>query len=104
VQRPFRSLALCALAAVLVSGCTGKNAVSDGSGGPQLGGRPQSGANELLRVEDRLPAPTIHGETLDGHPLDLASLQGKVATPGEAGNGNRTSRCGVRRGGLQGRP
>jgi thiol-disulfide isomerase/thioredoxin len=78
VHRPFCSLALCALAALLVSGCTGKNAVSDGSGGPQLGGLRQSGANKLLRSEDRLPAPTIHGETLDGHPLDLASFQGKV--------------------------
>jgi thiol-disulfide isomerase/thioredoxin len=78
VHRPFRSLALCALAALVLSGCTGKHAVSDGSGGPQLGGRPQDGANKLLRPEDRLPAPAIHGETLDGHPLDLASFQGKV--------------------------
>jgi thiol-disulfide isomerase/thioredoxin len=78
VHRPFRSLALCALAAVLVSGCTGKNAVSDGSGGPQLGGLQQGGANKLLRVQDRRPVPAIHGETLDGRPLDLASFQGKV--------------------------
>jgi thiol-disulfide isomerase/thioredoxin len=71
-------LALCAVVAALVSACTGKSAVSDGSGGPQLQGLGQKGVNHLLRVEDRIPAPDIHGETLDGKTLDLSSLRGKV--------------------------
>jgi thiol-disulfide isomerase/thioredoxin len=62
----------------LAGACTGKHAVSDGSGGPQRGGLAQPGANHLLRAADRIPAPAIHGETLDGQPLDVASLKGKV--------------------------
>jgi thiol-disulfide isomerase/thioredoxin len=69
---------LCALLAALVSACTGKNAVSDGSSGPQRGSLPQPGANRLIAVGDRIPAPDIHGVTLDGSSLDLQSLQGKV--------------------------
>jgi thiol-disulfide isomerase/thioredoxin len=78
VHRPSRSLALCALLAALASACTGTHAVTDGSGGPQRGGLSQPGANHLLDVKDRIPAPAIHGETLDGKVMDLASLRGKV--------------------------
>jgi thiol-disulfide isomerase/thioredoxin len=78
VHRRVRSLALCAVVAALVSSCTGKSAVSDGSDGPQRRGLGQDGANHLLRVENRVPAPDIHGETLDGQTLDLASRRGKV--------------------------
>jgi thiol-disulfide isomerase/thioredoxin len=78
VHRPSRALALCALLGALASACTGKNAVSDGSGGPQLGSLRQQDANRLLDVKDRIPAPAIHGETLDGAPLDISALKGKV--------------------------
>ena len=65
-----------ALSAAL-SGCTGTNAVSDGSGGPQL--KPLDTASTgLLRVVDRSPAPTLRGETLDGARLDVAQFRGKV--------------------------
>jgi thiol-disulfide isomerase/thioredoxin len=78
VHRPSRLLVLCALSAAVLTGCTGKNAVSDGSGGPQLRSLPQGDVNHLLRVADRVPAPTLHGESLDGQPLDLAAMRGKV--------------------------
>ena len=78
MHRPARLLALGVLTAALLSGCAGKSAVSDGSGGPQLGGLAQPDANHLLKVADRVPAPVLRGETLDGTPLDLASLRGKV--------------------------
>jgi len=78
VHRPLRPLVLCALAAALASACTGKHAVGDGSDGPQRGSLPQSGANQLLSIDKRIPAPDIHGETLDGQQLDIGSLKGKV--------------------------
>lgn len=78
MHRPARLLALCLLTSSLLTGCAGKSAVSDGSGGPQLGSLPQPDANHLLRVEDRRPAPAFRGETLDGSPLDVAALRGKV--------------------------
>lgn len=65
-----------ALSAAL-TGCTGTNAVSDGSGGPQL--KPLDTASTgLLRIVDRSPAPTLRGETLDGAKLDVADFRGKV--------------------------
>jgi thiol-disulfide isomerase/thioredoxin len=69
---------LCALVAALASACTGTHAVGDGSDGPQRNSLSQAQANQLLRVEDRIPAPSIHGQTLDGQALDIASLRGKV--------------------------
>ena len=76
--RPLRPLVLCAVVAALASACTGTHAVSDGSDGPQITGLSQSDTNRLLGVADRIPAPAIHGQTLDGQPLDLSSLKGKV--------------------------
>jgi thiol-disulfide isomerase/thioredoxin len=78
VHRPSRLLAICAVVASLASACTGKNAVSDGSDGPQLRALAQADANHVLPVGDRPRAPKMHGETLYGEPLDIASLRGKV--------------------------
>ncbi|MDT7571010.1 MAG: hypothetical protein QOE05_1184 [Actinomycetota bacterium] len=78
MHRRIRSLALCALVAALAAACTGKHAVSDGSDGPQRGSLSQGMANRLLSADDRIPAPDIHGQTLDGQPLDIDSLKGKV--------------------------
>ena len=69
---------LCVVVAALVTACTGKNAVSDGSGGPQRQTLQQAGSGKLLQADDRVPAPAIHGETLDGQPFDVTSLRGKV--------------------------
>src|SRR5205085_1920519 len=78
VPRPLRLLAFCALLSALLAGCTGKNAVSDGSGGPQLDALPQAHINKLLGVDDRVPAPSLHGRTLTGADVNLASMRGKV--------------------------
>ena len=78
MHRPSRLLAICAVVAALASACTGKNAVSDGSDGPQLRALAQADANHVLAVDDRPPAPKMHGETLYGDAFDVASLRGKV--------------------------
>lgn len=65
--------ALCAA----LTGCTGTNAVTDGSGGPQLK-QLETGSTGLLPVADRVPAPTLRGDTVDGPPLDVATLRGNV--------------------------
>jgi thiol-disulfide isomerase/thioredoxin len=71
------ALITAALCAALVAGCTGTKAVTDGSGGPQL--KPlDTDSVGVLRISDRIPAPTLRGETLDGGSLDLADLRGKV--------------------------
>ena len=73
------ALLTAALCVVLVggTGCTGTNAVSDGSDGPQLKSLDADSVG-VLRVSDRIPAPTLRGETLDGGSLDVADLRGKV--------------------------
>jgi peroxiredoxin len=78
VHRPSRSFALCALLAALAGACTGKNAVSDGSDGPQRRAIGQAGANQVLSTDDRIPAPAMRGPTLDGNSLDVTTLRGKV--------------------------
>lgn len=78
VSRPFRLLALCAVASFLLTGCTNKNAKDDGTSGPLQNTLPGRSGTELLQVPDRIPAPTIRGETLDGQTIDLASMRGKV--------------------------
>jgi thiol-disulfide isomerase/thioredoxin len=71
------ALMTAALCAALVAGCTGTKAVTDGSGGPQLK-QLDTDSVGVLRISDRIPAPTLRGETLDGGSLDLADLRGKV--------------------------
>jgi thiol-disulfide isomerase/thioredoxin len=73
----FRYALLTAALCAALTGCAGTSASSDGSGGPQLRtlGATSTG---LLRVEDRMPAPVLRGETLDGRQLDVADLRGKV--------------------------
>jgi thiol-disulfide isomerase/thioredoxin len=78
VSRPFRLLALCAVTSILLTGCTNKNAKDDGTSGPLQNVLPGRSGTELLQVADRIPAPTIRGETLDGSTIDLASMRGKV--------------------------
>jgi thiol-disulfide isomerase/thioredoxin len=77
VPRTARLLAACLLGTAVLTGCVGKSAVGD-TGGPQLKTLQNEEANRLIRVGDRKPAPVIRGETLDGDPLDVASLRGKV--------------------------
>ncbi|MCW2726883.1 MAG: TlpA family protein disulfide reductase [Frankiales bacterium] len=80
MPRPARLLAAAlsaATATALLAGCTGTNAVTDGSSGPQLK-QLQTGSTGLLPIADRHPAPTLRGETIDRGRLDVAALKGKV--------------------------
>lgn len=69
--------ALCAVVTSGLAGCTGTNAVTDGSSGPQLK-QIDTGSTGLLPIGERIPAPTLHGETLEGSDLDVSSLRGHV--------------------------
>ena len=72
-----RTALLTVVLCAALAGCTGTKAVTDGSGGPQL--KPlDTDSVGVLRISDRIPAPTLRGETLDGGTLDLADLRGKV--------------------------
>jgi peroxiredoxin len=66
------------LAAALLTACTGRTGTSNAvTGGPQqnqLSGQ-ESG---VFRVEDRDPAPSLSGRTLEGSQLDLDDLKGQV--------------------------
>lgn len=75
---PARSFAFLVVASALLTGCAGTQAAETGTSGPPLKTLPQTDGNHLLRVVDRIPAPTFRGETLDGEPLDVASMRGQV--------------------------
>ncbi len=63
--------------AVGLTGCTGTNATTDGSAGPQLR-QLDTSSTGLLRISDRTPAPALKGPALDGTAIDVASMRGKV--------------------------
>jgi thiol-disulfide isomerase/thioredoxin len=72
------ALLATALATVLaVSGCTGESATTDGPTTPQLK-IVDAGENGLIAEQDRPPAPTLTGTTLDGEQLDVGDYRGKV--------------------------
>lgn len=63
---------------VLLTGCSGTSAVKvDGSNDYQFARLPV-GADGLFAVADRQSAPPMAGQTLQGRPLDVAALRGKV--------------------------
>jgi peroxiredoxin len=73
-----RSVLLVALAAALLSGCTGKAGTSVGTtDGPRQNSVGALDAGVFV-ADDRAPAPDLSGTTLDGRQLDVASLRGKV--------------------------
>jgi peroxiredoxin len=66
------------LACALLAACTGRTGTDNAiTNGPQQNTVPGLDAG-VYRVEDRSPAPTLSGRTLDGDNLDLTSLRGKV--------------------------
>jgi thiol-disulfide isomerase/thioredoxin len=67
--------ALVLLAGTLV-GCAGAGAVQNGPGGGEARYVAGNGVSEI--VKNRKPAPAIQGTTLDGKPLTLADLKGKI--------------------------
>jgi len=69
-----RALAASALAvAALLSGCS-----SSGSGDGTSGFVAGDGSTVLTTPDQRSAAPAVSGTTLDGAPLDLGTLRGKV--------------------------
>ncbi len=72
------ALLASALAALLVlTGCSGGSATTQGPTSPQLK-VVDAGENGLITPGDRPPAPALSGTTLDGKRLDLADYRGKV--------------------------
>lgn len=74
VRRPLLLLLLCAL----LAGCTGRTGTNTDAGvdrGLNAVAPPPSG---VFPVGDRELAPVLRGTTLDGEPLDVGGLRGKV--------------------------
>lgn len=76
MPRALRQLAVCLLATAFLAGCAGTS--TQLPSGPQQQTLRGGSGNQLLSLADRVWAPTIRGETLDGTTLDLASMRGKV--------------------------
>ena len=74
--RPRRAALAAALALALV-GCAEGSAISDRPDTPQLQAI-DVGSDGLLPVDQRPPAPALSGTTLDGEPLDIATMRGQV--------------------------
>lgn len=73
-RRPSVAAAVALLGGALLAGCGTTTGSTDGSS-PYVAG---DGSTVVLPVADREPAPTVSGTTLQGTPLDLASMRGKV--------------------------
>jgi thiol-disulfide isomerase/thioredoxin len=74
----LRRLVPALLGALLLTACTGTDAVDvDRAESPKLKVL-NPGPQGVFRAEDRAPTPTIAGTTLDGEPLDVADMRGKV--------------------------
>jgi thiol-disulfide isomerase/thioredoxin len=77
VPRRAAAVLSAVLALLALTACT------DGGGGtdprdPEVAPIAPDGPTGLIRAVDREPAPTLRGTTLDGEPLDVADLRGKV--------------------------
>ena len=67
-----------ALAGVLaLTACSGGSATTEGPSTPQLK-TVDTGENGLITPDDRPPAPSLSGTTLDGEQLDIADYKGQV--------------------------
>ncbi len=72
-HRPLAA-AVALLALSMLAGCGTTSGSADGSSRYVAG----DGSTTVLAVADREAAPTVSGTTLEGSPLDLADLRGKV--------------------------
>jgi thiol-disulfide isomerase/thioredoxin len=72
--RSLKALPLL-LVAVLATACTGDLGTENPSGNDPV---PRTLDNAVFRPVDRDPAPSLSGTTLEGKPLDIGSLTGKV--------------------------
>ncbi len=72
------ALLATALACTLaLTACGGESATADGPTTPQLKTL-ATGADGIIAEADRLPVPELSGTTLEGEPLDVASMRGEV--------------------------
>ena len=65
-------------APLLLTACTGTSGASASGATDYEFGRLAPAADGLFPVGDRRPAPPLAGETLDGEPLDTATMKGQV--------------------------
>lgn len=65
-----------ALLTGLLTGCAGTQAAQNGTGDSRYVAG--DGTSQVIKAADRKPAPQVQGATLEGEPLSLASLRGKV--------------------------
>ncbi len=77
MSRPARSVALALSGVLLLAGCAGGNLDSGSPSAPRLESL-KTGADGLIPVGDRQPAPSLSGTALDGTRIDVASYQGDV--------------------------
>lgn len=73
----MRTWALLVVLAALLAGCTGREGAGSPVTGPQqnnVGGI----SGGVFPADDRVPAPTLAGTTLDGQHLDVSTLRGRV--------------------------
>ena len=78
VTRRAAPAVLAAAAMLLLTGCSGTSAVGTTGAGEYEFGRLATGPDGLFPVADREPAPALAGTTLQGAPLDTASMRGDV--------------------------
>lgn len=76
-SRPTRRLLAAALLVASLGSCSGDRRDVDSPVGGS-GFRAGDGTSTLVAMEDRRPAPTLRGSTLDGDLLDVADLRGSV--------------------------
>lgn len=74
VRRALVPLLLCAL----LAGCTGRSGTNTDAGVDRGLNSVDPPASGVFPVGDRELAPVLRGTTLEGEPLDVASLRGKV--------------------------
>ncbi len=72
------ALVLLLAAPLVLSGCAGTSGAGATGATEYQFGRLTTGANGLFPVADRRAAPALAGETLQGQPLDTATMKGKV--------------------------
>jgi peroxiredoxin len=74
VRRLVPLVLLCAL----LSACTGRSGTNTDAGVDRKLNTVDAPASGVFAASDRDPAPALRGTTLDGRPLDVTALRGKV--------------------------
>ena len=77
-RTPRPALAALLAAPLLLSGCAGTSGANASGAGDYEFGRLATGPDGLFAVADRRAVPPLAGQTLQGQPLDTATMKGKV--------------------------